>query len=91
MVAPNIIDRYNRHGHRVDGRRVPPSAQETAGYFFAWLRQDLQVCRKWTTAARDYTSFQVLYGAGLRVTEAVMLDVHDLRFGVGPMRKLHVR
>lgn len=93
VVVPDIIDRYNRHGHRADDRdqQVPPPAQETVGYFFAWLRQDLQVCRKWATAARDYTSFQVLYGAGLRVTEAVMLDVHDLHFGLGPMGKLHVR
>lgn len=93
VAVPDIIDRYNRHGHRADDRdqQVPPPAQETVGYFFAWLRQDLQACRKWATAARDYTAFQVLYGAGLRVTEAVMLDVHDLHFGLGPMGKLHVR
>src|SRR5262245_14395602 len=93
VVVPDIIDKYNRHRQRVDdqGRQVPPPAQETVGYVFAWLSDELQVCRKWATAARDYAAFQVLYCAGLRVQEAVELDVTDVHFGLGPLGKLHVR
>jgi integrase len=92
-VVPDIIDRYNRHRHRADDRdrKVPPPAQETVAYFFAWLREELRRCRKWATAARDYAVFQVLYSTGLRLTEAVMLDVHDVYFDLGPMGKLQVR
>jgi hypothetical protein len=61
-VVPDIIDKYNRHRQRADDRdrRGPLPAVETLTYFFAALRQDLQGCRKWATAARDYTAFQVL-------------------------------
>ncbi len=92
-VVPDIIDKHNRHRRRADDldRQVAPPAQETVGYFFAWLRQELQVCRKWATAARDYAAFQVLYCAGLRVEEAVQLDGGDVHFGMGPLGKLHVR
>src|SRR6266545_4566814 len=57
-VVPDIVDKYNRHRQRADDRdaQVPPPAQETVGYCFAWLRQELQTCRKWATAARDYTA-----------------------------------
>ncbi|HEV8634447.1 MAG TPA: site-specific integrase, partial [Chloroflexota bacterium] len=75
VVVPEIVDKYNRHRQRADDRdrQVPPPAAETVGYFFAWLRQELQTCRKWATAARDYAAFRVLYCAGLRVSEAVLL------------------
>jgi site-specific recombinase XerD len=93
VVVPEVVDKYNRHRQRTDElhRQIPPPAQETVDYVFAWLRQDLERCRKWTTAARDYAVFQVLYGAGLRVNEAVHLDVRDIHFKLGPMGKVHVR
>lgn len=93
VVVPDIIDKYNHHRHRTtdqDGHTAPPS-QETVSYFFTWLRQELQTCRKWATAARDYAALQVLYCAGLRVAEAVHLDVRDVHFDLGPIGKLQVR
>jgi integrase/recombinase XerD len=93
VVVPDIVDKYNRHRQRADDRdaQVPPPAQETVGYVFAWLRQELQTCRKWAPAARDYAVLRVLYCAGLRVSEAVLLDADDVHFGLGPLGKLHVR
>jgi site-specific recombinase XerC len=93
VVVPDIIDKYNRHRQRADeaGRLAALPKEETLSYFFAALRESLTTCRKWSTAARDYATFQVLYCVGLRVNEAVSLDVHDVHFSLGPMGKLHVR
>ena len=93
VTVPDVIDKYNRQRQRADDRdrALAPPARETVDYFFSWLRQELERCRKWAPVARDYAVFQVLYGVGLRVREAVQLDVSDLHFDLGPMGKLHVR
>lgn len=93
VAVPDIVDKYNRHRQRADevGRLPTLPKEETLSYFFATLRAGLTTCRKWSTAARDYAAFRVLYCIGLRVNEAVNLDCHDVHFALGPMGKLHIR
>ena len=47
--------------------------------------------RKFAPIARDYALYRLLALAGLRINEAVMLDVKDCRFDLGEHGKLHVR
>jgi len=59
--------------------------------FFDFLKGRIVTARKYAPAARDYAMFRMLYHAGLRTEEAVMLDRPDVHFGRGPFGKLHVR
>jgi integrase/recombinase XerD len=59
--------------------------------FFDFLKTRIASSRKYAPAARDYALFRVLYHAGLRSEEVVMLNRSDVHFGRGPFGKLHVR
>ncbi len=93
VVVPTVLDKFNRHYHRDDDRdeAVVPPPTEVLERFWSGLKAALNTARKFAPLARDYALFKVLELAGLRINEAVMLEVKDCRFDLGEQGKLHVR
>ncbi len=87
------LDRFHagRHVSSDSPATRPPPTPERMEEFFAFLRGRMDGARKWTTAARDYALFRILYHAGLRSAEAAALEIRDLHFDRGPFGKIHVR
>lgn len=93
VQVPTVLDKFNRHHHRKDdndGQVIPP-APNVLDRFWSGLREMMKTARKYATVARDYTLFKMLELSGLRIFEAVMLDVKDCRFDLGENGKIHVR
>jgi integrase/recombinase XerD len=87
------LDEFNAARHVGDDSPsvdAPPTPERVAA-FFDFLKTRIASSRKYGPAARDYALFRVLYHAGLRSEEVVMLDRSDVHFGRGPFGKLHVR
>jgi integrase/recombinase XerD len=87
------LDEFNAARHVGDDSPsvdAPPTPGRVAA-FFDFLKTRIASSRKYGPAARDYALFRVLYHAGLRSEEVVMLDRSDVHFGRGPFGKLHVR
>jgi len=87
------LDEFNAARHVGDDSPsvdAPPTPERVA-VFFDFLKTRIVSSRKYGPAARDYVLFRVLYHAGLRSEEVVMLDRSDVHFGRGPFGKLHVR
>jgi site-specific recombinase XerD len=87
------LDEFNAARHVGDDSPsvdAPPTPERVAA-FFDFLKTRIASSRKYAPAARDYALFRVLYHAGLRSEEVVMLDRSDVHFGRGPFGKLHVR
>jgi site-specific recombinase XerD len=93
VAVPTVLDKFNRHTHRQDDRddAVIPPRPEVLERFWSGMKQQMGQARKFAPLARDYALFKVLALAGLRINEAVMLDVKDCRFDLGEHGKLHVR
>lgn len=93
VTVPTVLDKFNRHTHRTDDREdaVSPPAPEIRQRFWVGMKTCMAETRKFSTIARDYALFKLLELSGLRITEAVMLDVKDCRFDLGEHGKLHVR
>src|SRR5262249_6450649 len=70
--------------------RVPP-AEEEVGQLFAGWRGELASCRKFAPAARNYAAARLAADVGLRINEARMLDLDDVRWELGRFGKLNVR
>ena len=93
VAVPSVLDKFNRHYHREDDREeavVPPRA-EVLERFWSGMKEAMGKARKFAPVARDYALFKVLELAGLRINEAVMLEVKDCRFDLGEQGKLHIR
>lgn len=85
------LDEINRPRRSVEPRvRVPPSEAELEELFTGW-RAELATCRKFAPAARNYTVARVQADVGLRINEARMLDLDDVRWELGRFGKLNVR
>jgi integrase len=85
------IDELNRPRGAKDARlRIPPRAEELAGFFTGWAKE-LASCRKFAPAARNYTAARLMAEVGLRVNEARHLDLADVKWELGHFGKLHVR
>ena len=87
------LDEFNTARHVGDdspSADAPPTPERVAA-FFEYLKGRIATARKYGPAARDYALFRILYHAGLRAEEVVMLDRSDVHFGRGPFGKLHVR
>jgi len=93
VAVPTVLDKFNRHTHRLDDREdaVPPPPPEIRQRFWAGMKTHMTEARKFAPTARDYTLFKLLELSGLRIYEAVMLDMKDCRFDLGEHGKLHVR
>ncbi len=93
VAIPMVLDKFNRHTHRQDDREnaVPPPPPEIRQRFWTDMKTHMAEARKFAPVARDYALFKMLELSGLRITEAVMLDVKDCRFDLGEHGKLHVR
>jgi site-specific recombinase XerD len=93
VAVPSVLDKFNRHTHRQDDREnaVAPPKPEVLERFWEGMKTQMTKTRKFAPIARDYALFKVLALAGLRITEAIMLDVKDCRFDLGEHGKLHVR
>jgi integrase/recombinase XerD len=91
LVCP--VDEFNaaRHVGEDSPAADPPPLPERVTAFFDFLKGRIVTARKYAPAARDYAMFRMVYHAGLRTEEAVMLDRSDVHFGRGPFGKLHVR
>jgi site-specific recombinase XerD len=87
------LDEFNAARHVGDDSPsvdAPPTPERVAA-FFDFLKTRIASSCRYGPAARDYALFRVLYHAGLRSEEVVMLDRSDVHFGRGPFGKLHVR
>lgn len=93
VQVPTVLDKFNRHHHRNDDNEgiVIPPAPAVLDRFWNVLKEMMKSARKYATVARDYTLFKMLELSGLRIYEAVMLDVKDCRFDLGENGKVHVR
>ena len=85
------LDEMNRPRASVDAQlRVPPSEVEIEILFTGW-REDLVTCRKFGPSARNYAVARLAADVGLRINEARMLDLDDVRWELGRFGKLNVR
>ena len=93
VAVPTVLDKFNRHLHRHDDREdaVTPPRPEVLERFWSGIKEELATARKFAPIARDYALYRLLALAGLRIHEAVMLDVKDSRFDLGEHGKVHVR
>lgn len=85
------LDEMNRPRASVQPRlRVPPTDTEIDQLFSGW-REELVTCRKFGPAARNYAAARLATDVGLRINEARMLDLDDVRWELGRFGKLNVR
>lgn len=85
------LDEVNRPRLSVDPQlRVPPTVEEIEQLFAGW-REELLSCRKFAPAARNYAVARLVADVGLRINEARMLDLEDVRWELGRFGKLNVR
>jgi integrase len=85
------LDEMNRPRASVEAKlRVPPTEVEIEQLFAGW-RAELVTCRKFAPAARNYAAARLAADVGLRINEARMLDLDDIRWELGRFGKLNVR
>ena len=85
------LDEINRPRASVDPQlRIPPTVDEVEQLFAGW-REELVTCRKFAPAARNYAVARLAADVGLRINEARMLDLDDVRWELGRFGKLNVR
>lgn len=85
------LDEINRPRASVAPRlRVPPTEAEVEALFTGW-REELATCRKFGSAARNYAVARLASDVGLRINEARLLDLGDVRWELGRFGKLNVR
>lgn len=85
------IDEINQPRGRKDAMlRIPPTDAEIQTLFSGWA-EELATCRRFAPTARNYTAARLMADVGLRVNEARHLDLDDIKWGLGPFGKLHVR
>jgi len=85
------LDELNRPRAWVDPQlRIPPTQAEIEQLFAGW-RHELITCRKFAPAARNYAAARLAADVGLRINEARMLDLDDVRWELGRFGKLNVR
>jgi site-specific recombinase XerD len=85
------LDEMNRPRASVSPQlRVPPAEAEVEQLFAGW-REELSTCRKFAPAARNYAVARLAADVGLRINEARMLDLDDVRWELGRFGKLNVR
>ena len=86
------LDEMNRPRMSVDAAAADPaggrgrSSSCSPGGARSW-----PTCRKFAPAARNYAAARLEADVGLRVNEARMLDLDDVRWELGRFGKLHVR
>jgi integrase len=91
IVVECPLDEMNRPRVSFDPKIVvSPSAVELEQLFRGW-REQLLTCRKFAPAARNYTAARLCADVGLRINEARMLDLDDIRWDLGTFGKLNVR
>lgn len=91
QVVECPLDEMNRPRTSVDPQlRVPPTEAEIETLFSGW-RAELATCRKFGPAARNYAVARLASDVGLRINEARMLDLDDVRWELGRFGKLNVR
>ena len=91
LVVECPLDEINRPRASVEPRlRVPPTEIEIEKLFEGW-RDELATCRKFGPAARNYAVARLATDVGLRINEARMLDLDDVRWELGRFGKLNVR
>jgi hypothetical protein len=71
-------------------RPIPPRAEEIEALFAGW-REELVSCRTFAPSARNYALARLAADVGLRINEARMLDLDDVRWELGRFGKLNVR
>ena len=90
-VAGCPLDEMNRPRSSAGPQlRIPPTEEEIEQLFTGW-RGELATCRKFAPAARNYAAARLAADVGLRINEARMLDLDDVRWELGRFGKLNVR
>ncbi|MFF5277208.1 tyrosine-type recombinase/integrase [Streptomyces sp. NPDC000133] len=91
LVVECPLDEMNRPRTSADPQlRIPPTEAEVEELFAGW-RDELATCRKFGPAARNYAVARLASDVGLRINEARMLDLDDVRWELGRFGKLNVR
>ncbi len=85
------LDEVNRpRGAKQAKLRIPPSDTEIEGLFRGWAEQ-LTTCRKFAPTALNYAAARLMATVGLRINEACLLDLADIKWDLGQLGKIHVR
>jgi site-specific recombinase XerD len=85
------LDEMNRQrGSNQLQIRIPPSEREISQLFSGWAAE-LATCRKFATAARNYSAARLMAQVGLRINECRRLGLDDVKWELGRFGKLHVR
>jgi len=85
------LDEMNRPRASVEPQLpIPPTEEEIEQLFAGW-RQELVTSRKFAPVARNYAVARLAADVGLRINEARMLDLDDVRWELGRFGKLNVR
>jgi integrase len=91
QVVECPLDELNQPRASVEPQlRIPPTEAEITQLFAGW-REELVTCRKFAPAARNYAVARLAADVGLRINEARMLDLDDVRWELGRFGKLNVR
>ncbi|MEV6099424.1 hypothetical protein [Nocardia sp. NPDC051981] len=77
------LDEINRPRAAVDPQLRIPSTVEEIEVLFAGWREELATCRKFARTARNYAVARLTADVGLRINEARMLDLDDVRWELG--------
>ncbi|MGE5418177.1 MAG: tyrosine-type recombinase/integrase [Acidobacteriota bacterium] len=91
VVQPVTEDSHIIHAHDDLIHKEPPPPKETIDLFFSFLSNYINRSPNPQIAGRDYTIYKLQYLVGLRIDEASMLDLNDIRYDLGDYGKIHVR
>jgi integrase len=82
------LDELNRPRASVDPQlRIPPTEAEIEQLFAGW-RTEPVTCRKFAPPARNDAAARLAADVGLRINDARMLDLDDVRWELGRFGKL---
>ena len=92
LLQPVTDDNQIKHVYDLEreSKTAPPSV-ETLNHFFDCCKKQLSIAAHPEIIGRDYTLFRLMYATGLRIDEALHLDLIDINFSHGELGSLHVR
>ncbi|NCC87930.1 MAG: hypothetical protein EOM05_08705 [Clostridia bacterium] len=92
LLQPVTDDNQITHVYDLEREnKTPPPSPEILTYFFDCFKRDLNLFARPEIAAREYVLFRLMYASGLRIDEAVHLDLIDINFSHGKLGMIHVR
>lgn len=91
LIQPVNEDNHIVHVHDDLTDKDPPPPRELLDHFFSFLSEYMNRAPHPEIVARDYTIYLSQYRVGMRIDEATMLDLKDIRFDLSDFGKIHIR